>query len=401
LFAIAVALSACRPADPGPPSVILVVIDTLRRDHLGFHGYERDTSPGLDRFARESAVFENCLATSSWTKPSTVSLLSGLYPPRHGVHRNRRAHGDIEFVSERLRETGYATAAFSGNMHVSPTFGMNQGFDHFKGGRRFGANNYPDIQELLAGASTWLQEQTEKPSFLYLHLMNVHGPYRAASRYSDRFRSKSHRPFPFQNKLWKRIVRSGDLEQRKAVSDGHLNDLTARYDGAIAYTDEILTAFFDSLRDNGSLARSLVIITSDHGEELFDHGGFGHKRTLHSEVVDVPLLVRDPDGTGAARRIATPVSLVDIPATILDRVGLLKPGEGFGDGRTLLPLLRGSETDAAEPVDPSGQLGERARILHARGAQLRDELQRSPLSSEDVQLDDDFKQQLEALGYVQ
>jgi len=433
--------------------VILILIDTLRRDHLGFHGYERDTSPGLDRLARESAVFENCLATSSWTKPSVASLLSGLYPPRHGVHRKRRAHADIEFIAEILQRHGYATAAFSGNMHVSPTFGMNQGFDFFMGGNRYGAKDYPDAQRLLGSARAWLEENAERPSFVYLHLMNVHGPYRAARRYGDRFRGESNQSFPFQNELWRKIVRSGELERRADVSEAHLNDLTARYDGAIAYTDEALSDFLDSLRADGVLDRSLVIVTSDHGEELFEHGGFGHKLTLHAEVLDVPLLVRDPDGSGAGRRIRTPVSLVDIPATILDRVGLLEPRQGFGDGRSLLPLVRGAAADAAigerlliaeldedtsgraflvqewplrlilveqeytgrtdsidlfdleadpgEQVDLSLVRRARAREIRARAIKLRSELQRSPLSLEDVPLDDDLKERLEALGYVQ
>ena len=398
-------------------------------------------------------MFENCLATSSRTRPSVTSLFSGLYPPRHGVHRNRRAHADIEFIAETLQQRGYATAAFSGNMHVSPTFAMNQGFDLFKGGRGFGAKRYPDVQKLLGDARAWLQENAERPSFVYLHLMNIHGPYRAANRYSDRFRGESYRRFPFQNELWKRIVRFGELERRADVSEAHLNDLTARYDGAIAYTDEALSDFLDSLRADGVLDRSLVIVTSDHGEELFEHGGFGHKRTLHAEVLDVPLLVRDPDGLGSGRRIRTPVSLVDIPATILDRVGFLEPGRGFGDGRSLLPLVRGSEDNAAlgervliaeldeatsdraflvqewplrlvlveqeytgransidlfdleadpgEQVDLSLVRRERARELDARATKIRTELRRSAILTEDVPLDDDIERHLEALGYVQ
>jgi arylsulfatase A-like enzyme len=453
LLIAAIGLLSCHVVAPEPPSVILVVIDTLRRDHLGFHGYERDTSPGLDRLAHESAVFENCLAPSSWTRPSVASLLSGLYPPRHGIHRNKRAGADIEFIAETLQGHGYTTAAFSGNMHVSKTFGMHQGFDRFKGGDRFGADDYPDIQELLRDARAWLHANSKQPSFLYLHLMNVHGPYRAASRYGDRFRTESHRPFPFQNKLWKQIVGSGDLTQRDQVSDEHLNDLEARYDGAIAYTDEMLTAFLDALKDDGTLGSSLLIITSDHGEELFDHGGFGHKRTLHAEVVDVPLLIRDPDGSGAGQRIRTPVSLVDIPATILDRAGLLQSGGGFGDGRSLVPLMRSVtanaprserpliaeldeatsgrafliqewplrlvlveqeytgransidlfdlEADPGEQVDLSLTQRQRARELQARATKIRSELQRSGSAPQAVPIVGDLERRLEALGYVE
>lgn len=446
--------AACGPGEAARPSVVLVVIDALRRDHLSLYGYAKDTSPGLAGLAAESAVFERCLATSSWTKPSALSLLSGLYPPSHGGHRNRKASPRIAFVSEVLQERGYATAAISGNPHVSPAFGMDQGFDHFEfgGGRR--PRDYPDVTELLDGGRAWLAAHADEPFFLYLHLMNVHGPYRAPPEFRLRFLEEPHAEFHFQSRLWKDIVRRGRLERRADFSEAHLRDLTARYDGAVAYTDDVLTRFLGELREKGILDRSLLVITADHGEELFDHGGFGHKRTLYGEQLEIPLLVREPAGAGAGRRVSEPVSLVDLPATILDWLGLLSPEDGgsFASGRSLVPLLRGlpegrrlparhllaqldeassgrafliqewpdrllqieedyqgrenavelfdEAADPGELVDLAPQRGERVAELEALARAIRGALEAHPFEAAPAQLDRDLARQLEDLGYV-
>jgi arylsulfatase A-like enzyme len=442
---------ACAPAPQEPASIILVVIDTLRRDHLGLYGYERATSPGLDRLAGESAVFERCIATSSWTKPSTVSLLSGLYPPGHGVHQRAKAPAEITFVSEILRDHGFATAAFSGNVHVSPTFGMAQGFDHFRSARIQGTGTYPEAADLLDAALGWLGEHPDEPSFLYVHLMNVHGPYRSTDEQRRRFVVEPRSRFEFKNELWTRIMRDGDLAARSEVSEAHLNDLRGRYDAAVAHTDAALATFLDTLAADGTLDRTLLVVTSDHGEELFEHGGFGHRRTLYGEVVEIPLLIRDPDRSGAPTRIATPVSLVDIPATILDWAGLSGAEESFADGRSLLPLMRGEaagadfadrlliaeldegetarvqlvqrgslrlvgiqndyrgrtneielfdiEADPHERVDLSGERPDELRELLRSGRPLLDGTF-VPTRPEPAVIDDDLEKRLKALGYA-
>jgi arylsulfatase A-like enzyme len=449
---IAALALACPSAEPEPPTVILVVIDTLRRDHLGLYGYDRDTSPALDRLAREATVFEHCLATSSWTKPSTVSLLTGLYPPSHGVHRKLRAPRELVFVSEVLRDHGFATAAFSGNVYVSPIFGMNQGFDKFRKVPTHGIGTYPDSAQILDEAVRWLDLHPEGPRFLYVHLMNVHGPYESTDAQRRRFRVEPRRNFEFKNALWKRIVRGEDLAARSEVREAHLNDLRERYDAAIAHTDAALAHFFETLAANGTLDRSLLIVTSDHGEELFEHGGFGHRRTLFGEVLEIPLLIRDPDLLDTPRQISTPVSLVDLPATILERVGLLGSEAVFGDGRSLLPLMRGEspgagfvdrllvaeldedtagrawlvqqwplrlieteidytgrvnavdlfdvETDPGEQVDLSLRRADAVDRLSGAGRSLRETLRGATRDNDAVEIDPKLERQLEALGYA-
>lgn len=351
--ALLVAVSGCNGDGSAAdrPSVILVVLDTLRADHLGHYGYAKPTSPGLDRLAAESVVFDRCLAASSWTQPSTVSLLSGLYPARHGAHAYAEVDAGVEFLSERLQDEGYATAGFSANPNASPMFRMDQGYDHFYFGGNEQAKDYEDVSVLLDGARQWLAGRSGQPFFLYLHVMNVHGPYVAPAEYRERFLEEPWQPFEFQNDLWTDIVRSGKFERRAEVTDAHLADLRARYDGAIAYTDQKLCEFLDELRGEGVLDRSLLVVTSDHGEEMFERGGFGHGRTLNAEMLNVPLLWRMPGG-GTGRRVDGPVSLVDLPASVLDQVGLLgeETAGTYGDGRSFLPLLRGEPWDESRPL---------------------------------------------------
>lgn len=343
--------TACAPS-PTPPSLVLVVIDTLRRDHLSLHGYEHSTSPALDALARESAVFERCLATSPWTLPSTISLLSGLYPTRHGVQTvvgDNRLGDDVVLLSERLSQRGYRTAAFSANPYVSPYYGLSRGFDQFRYYDSPAARFYQELPALLDEARRWLDEDASEPFFLYLHAMNVHGPYKAPDEYRARFLEAPSEPFPFKAPPWDEIMRGGCRECEAQVTPERLRDLRARYDGAIGYTDALLGAFFAELGERGLLERSVLVVTADHGEELFDHRGLGHGKTLYGEVLNVPLLIRPPGGLAAPRRIDTPVSLVDLPATLLDLLDSDDdPGpEAHGDGRSLAPLVRGEPAPAA------------------------------------------------------
>ncbi len=322
-------------------SIVLIVIDTLRADHLSLHGYHLPTSPGLDRLGETSVVFDHCLASCSWTKPSTATILTGLDPTRHGAHGMRGVSDEAVLLAEKLAERGFRTAAFSGNPYVSEQFGMAQGFDTFRESGVNAPRDYPDVQVLLDEARAWLAEASAEPYFLYLHVMNVHGPYRAPREYRDRFLDGPEGgDLPFQGELWTAVSGPGRRE-RPEVPAADLADLVAQYDGAIAYTDECLTRFLDEMRGTGALDDAVLVVTSDHGEELMDHGGLGHRRTLYGEVVNVPLIIHDGANAG---RIATPVGLVDVAATILE----LAAGEEepFGDGLSLVPLMEGAPPPA-------------------------------------------------------
>lgn len=327
-----------------PPNVVLIVIDTLRRDHLGCYGETRPLTPALDAFAAAGTLFEQCLAASSWTEPSTASLLTGLYPTRHGCHEYARLPDQLELLAERLAAHGYRTLGVSGNPNASPQFGFDQGFDAFHFDDRDKAREYEDVTALVGAAERLLAQDDGRPTFLYLHVMNVHGPYLTPPEWRERFRATDARDFPFQNDVWKDVMRKGRIERRAEVTAADLADLRARYAAAVAWTDHVLGEFLARRRATAAGADELVVVTADHGEELFDHGGFGHGFTLHREVVDVPLLLRGP-GVGSGQRVGAPVSLVDVPATLLDLLGLLpeEAAGAIGDGQTLRPLLGGGE----------------------------------------------------------
>ncbi len=353
------------PAPPARKNLIVVVIDTLRRDHLGLYGYGRPTSPALDAFAKEAVVFDRCMSTSSWTEPATVSLLSGLYPPRHGCHEYDVLSPDVEMLAETLHDAGYRTGGVSGNPNASPILGFGQGLDSFYFAGNEVAREYVDAHKLLNEARKFLAADDGRPFFLWIQLMNVHGPYRAPPEYRNRFIDGSIIEFKFQNKLWTDILRHGRLERRADVRPEHLRDLAARYDGAIAYTDELLGKFLRGRLAAGGAANDVMVVVADHGEELFDHGGFGHGVTLHQELLDVPLLIRRAGGEGGGARISAPVSLVDLPATLLDLLGLLPAERGgrFGDGTTLVPLFHGGTIERDAPLVAQVNRAKQGRIF--------------------------------------
>jgi arylsulfatase A-like enzyme len=343
------------PEGSGRPNLILVVVDTLRRDHLSLYGYAKPTSPGLAEFAKSALLFERTTAASSWTEPSTASLLSGLTPPRHGAHEYARVPAAVTMLAEVLHDAGYRTGAVSGNPNASPLFGFDQGFESFYFPGNDEARDYPDVAELVQKARDFIaagDAAAPRPIFCYLHVMNVHGPYHAPPEYRERFLEKPFTDFPFQNELWKDVLRKGRVERRKEVTPEMVRDLTARYDGAVAYTDHVLADFLTERLAAGGAAHDLIVVTADHGEELFDHGGFGHGFSLHHEVVDVPLLLRRPNGEGGGRRLDAPVSLVDVAPTLLELLGLLdaQPDHRFGDGVSLVPLFSGGTVERDTPI---------------------------------------------------
>ncbi|MBM4014590.1 MAG: sulfatase [Planctomycetes bacterium] len=345
------AAGAALPA-VAPRNVLLIVIDTLRQDHLGCYGYGRPTSPHLDAFAAAGARFQHCLAASSWTEPSTASLLSGLHAARHGAHEYSVLPDELELISERLAAAGWRTLAVSGNPNASPQFRFDQGFDQFWFDDSDKAREYPDVSELVAHAEALLAQDDGRPTFCWLHVMNVHGPYVAPEAFRDRFRRPGSRDFPFQSEVWKEVMRKGEVARRADVTPADVQDLEDRYDAAIAWTDDVLGRFLARRRATTAGQNELVVITADHGEELFDHGGFGHGFTLHREVVDVPLLLCGP-GIAPAR-VAAPVGLVDVAATLLELAGQLPSvggaGGRFGDGQSLVPLLTGGEFERDLPL---------------------------------------------------
>ena len=353
-LATAFLLPGCGEAEePGRrgPHVVLVVVDTLRADHLTAFGHDRDTHPALADFVARATRFERCSTPSPWTTPGTASILSGLHPLRHGSTTHGTALGDgVASLAEVLRDGGWRTAGFSHNPNVSAAARFDQGFERFEDFDG-SSTEAPDIAEMNAAAVAWVDEELgDDRAFLYLQPMNVHGPYRVPEGRRDDLLGRPPAPgFTYYGTTMKRILKRGELARRERVRAPMLRSLGEQYDPAIRYTTDELGALFEDLDARGLYDDALVVLTADHGEELFEHGGFSHGYSLHEELLHVPLLVKLP-GQRRGGVVRAPVSVQDVYPTVLEALGLEAPYAG--DGRSLLPRMR-----AAAEADGDGEAG--------------------------------------------
>ncbi len=314
--------------------VIVVVLDTLRADHLSQYGYALNTSPGLAEFASVATRYTRAFAPSPWTVPSTGTILTGQHPLRHGLrHPGDVLPDEIDTLPEMVRRAGWQTAAYSYNVSVSPRHALDQGFDSFT--RNTGrVLAYPHARRMTKAASAWLAEHADKPSFLYVQPMNCHGPYKVPDpRRATLLQRQPSTRFKYYGGLMKSIVRDGEVEARARVGGEYLQSLQEQYDTAIRYTTDEIGVLFDELRSRGRFDSAMIVLTADHGEELFEHGGFSHGYSLHAEVLHVPLFVKFP-GQGAPQVVTQPVSLLDVTPTVLTALGLPVPPL---DGEALVP----------------------------------------------------------------
>ncbi len=327
---------------PDRRNVLVISIDTLRANHLGFHGYARATSPNLDALVARGTVFERAISTSPWTLPSYGTLFTGLEPTRHrvGISARREAAfganhddppGDFQSLqcetptlAEAFAAGGWVTGALVSNPFLFTSSRIDRGFDSYAGY----ANRAQAGVEL---ATRWIDRRGDAPWFLLLHLMDPHSPYTPPEPYDTRFSKLSFRlvaKFPMLNE----DVRAGDLTQ----ADKDL--LVDSYDGEIAYTDAQIGRLLDFLKASGALERTLVVVHSDHGEEFWEHGSFEHGHSLHDEVLHVPLAFVAPGLVADGLRIPGRTSTVDVYATLLELAGLPIP-EGL-DGRSRAAAMR-------------------------------------------------------------
>jgi len=342
LTAVLALATACAEPPPTRPNVIVIVIDSLRADHVDHLGYDRPTATGLDPLRDRSTLFTRALAPTPSTAPSTASLLTGLFPLRHGVVApDDVIAGHATTLAELLRDSGWNTAALSHHPVLTRERGFARGFDRFEGA--IGpATEYADADQMVAWMREWLAE-ARRPFFLYLHAMNVHGPYRVPPlRRQDLLGRLPGTQFAYGDALMRAIMEDGAIGLRGLVKAPYLQSMVDQYDTAVRYTTDRVAKILDLLEADGGFGESIVVLTADHGEELFDHGGFGHGHTLHREVLHVPLYVKLP-GQQTGRTIDSAVSIMDVFPTIL---GLLSIPAPDVDGRSLVPVLSG-ESDAA------------------------------------------------------
>ncbi len=338
---LAAAAPGCaRPARP--PSLLLVSLDTLRPDRLACYGAPRATAPSLDALAARGALLEDVSAPSPWTLPSHASLLTGLYPARHGVSDREHSLGaGCTTLAERLAAAGYRTHAVVNAEHVSARYGLGRGFEAYDqvsewgvdaGGARRIVNRGGEV---TARGLAWLEQAQDEPFFLFLHYYDAHTDLDPDPRWREAFAGAPYPGAPSGRTEELLAARAGAraLDARDAA---WLRDL---YDAEVRTLDEHLARLFRGLAELGLAESTLVVVTSDHGEEFLEHGSLLHGRTYYQEVIAIPLLLAGP-GVPAGVRVAEPVGLVDVAPTALALLGQ-PPPEGL-DGRDLSPLLRGA-----------------------------------------------------------
>jgi len=316
---LVLATLACGSGKDRPRLVVLVSIDTLRADHLGLYGYDRPTSPVLDALSLESTVFEEAMSSSPWTLPAHASLLTGLYPSRHGLTSHERyLPSGLPTLSLLFSQAGYRTAAVVNSHNLGPDFGLDRGFQQYRYVEESASRREPS-RELTDQAIQWVGEAGEKPLFLFLHYYDVHSDYASLPEHESDFL----RPYDG--------IADGTTAQLAAHREGKVSlsaedapNLIDRYDAGIRQMDAEIGRFLEFLRERDLWEDTLFVLTSDHGEEFFEHGGVLHGQTQYQEVLHVPLLVKGP-GIPRGRQVETPVSLVDIAPTVLARAGIAVP----------------------------------------------------------------------------
>lgn len=324
------------PGGDKPKNVILIVIDTIRADvfePLGGEGSKVQT-PSFDALLPESTVFTRAYVNENWTKPSVATILSGLYPVTHNAKLDDdTVSPDIELVTETLKSHGFATGGFIANGYVSNKYGFDQGWDF---NRNYIRENFKsDADKVYADALEWVNEQGDKPFFLYVQTIDPHVPYRVDRKYTEPYFAEEP-----PKSIGKMLGGRGqqDLNKRE-LTEKELAWVEALYYGEVTFHDEFMGKFIEDIRKKGILDDTVLIITNDHGEELGEHGRLGHGHTLYDELVRAPLLIRHPGRFRQGEVVHDPVEAVDITPTILDLLEL--PANKDHDGFSIMPLLEG------------------------------------------------------------
>jgi len=319
--------ATAAPATGPAPDIVLVVVDTLRADHLGTYGYARPTSPHLDAWAKDALVFERAYSHSGWTLASFASLLTGQLPYEHRVGRHPtnpdcfgRLPPEVDTLPERLQARGYATGAFVNNTFLAPEFGLNQGFEHWDW-QGSSADAGRSADDTVAAALAWMAKQ-DRPVFVLVHMMEPHAPYTPPAELKGTFSAATQ--VPPEQALTESLFVSWQTYQSQPTVAQRARAI-ALYDEEILTVDRAFGHLLDGLRGRERQDRTLTVFTADHGEEFWEHGGFEHGQSLMGELTHVPLIVRGP-GVKAGR-VRTLVGHTDLSRALLHQGGFEVAGD--------------------------------------------------------------------------
>lgn len=354
------------------PNVLVIVVDTLRADHLSAYDYQRDTSPFIDSLAQQGVRFENAISSASWTQPSHASMLTGRYTHEHRAE-TKPLDGTFPTIGEVMQAQGYRTGAFSGNTEFfTRRQGFGRGFLHFEDNNQsplddflnsslygfvfdfYGlrkALNYEGVptrkyaEDVNRSALKWVDKETDKPYFVFINYFDVHDPYLPPEPYRSKFASVEN-PGGLINGYVDRYHPDLTPEQLQSEIDA--------YDGSISYVDDQIKDLFGELDKRGSLNNTIVIITSDHGESLGEHGLLQHSASLYLQEIHVPLIIWRPGMVPANKQVDTPISTTALPSTILS---LIDAEDDPFPGPSLSQLIFSEDVPANWP-DPISEVAQ-------------------------------------------
>jgi arylsulfatase A-like enzyme len=430
------------------PNVVIISIDALRADHLSCYGYARPTSPRIDDFARSAVLYEHSVSQASSTHPSMASMLTSEYPSAFSGRPFKYVPYSVATVAEAMRNAGYTTGAVVSNVWLKSNLGFDQGFEHYDQDSAMsefyadrGRVDWKNASQVSDAALDFLKKHGRERFFLWLHYLDPHHPYEPQPPFDKKFAQprKDHEELIARlhalttEEQTRLLTRLGDGEEPMPAET--FQAVVDQYDGEIAFTDVQVGRVLDTLESLGVADDTMVVITADHGEEFREHGRWGHGVTLYEEVVHVPLIVRYP-GSTEGRRVTDTVRTLDVAPTALAVAGLPVPSSMRGsdlrrlseradrsavsvcprtaqlsvqtDGWKLITAERGHGSpslynlaaDAAEKNDLAANEASRVNAMLALlvdriGPRARD------LVPEHVGgVDDDQRQQLQALGYL-
>jgi choline-sulfatase len=333
LFLVIALEMACTSAAPPPLNVLLIVVDTLRPDHLGAYGHSRDTSPAIDALARRGTRFARAYSTAPWTMPSVASIMTGLYPSEHGATSVQNPLPDtVTTLAEVMKTHGYATSGVvSHNLISNEKLNFAQGFDvYFEDeARGHGHVSTPGVTKRAVERLRY-HANGDAPFFLFVHYFDPHFDYQNHDQIE--FAAPTHGRLTGGESY---ALLSGLFSR---LNKGEVQFVRDLYDEEISLTDGGIGILLSELSVLGLDHRTLVVLTADHGEEFGEHGSIGHTRTLYNELLHVPLIIRAPDGAQGLV-VDTPVSLVSVMPTILELAGVQEPR--LDDGHRSLAAVVG------------------------------------------------------------
>ena len=369
----ALASAACNRGPDTRPDLVVIVMDTARPDYLSVYGHPRPTSPFLVEFAQQGTVYERAYSTSCWTLPAHASLFTGAAPQVHGANQTTPVLGpQLPVLAEQLQEAGYRTAGFSANAWVSKSSGLARGFESFANQwrRAEGAEAPAGEHHTVSGVKEWLAQADQRPSFLFVNLIEPHAPYRPSWEHAAPFFALQTAWDAATQALFPKGRSPNWLTVRHYWGSNPLQELEwqwmrALYEGELRETDAIVRDLVAAVDAAPSGRPRLVYVLSDHGENLGDHGHISHVFNLYDSNVRIVLLGRGP-GIAAGKRDTQLVGIRDLYPTLLAAAGLPAPASN------------GETYDLRGPLPEQRLLGAALDVPKLTIESFPDEMERAP-----------------------